>query len=231
MKTIVTEAIILRRVNYGEADRIVTVLSNELGKVPVMARAVRKLKSKLAGGLELLSVNEMTLIEGKGDMYVLRSARMKQQLSDGILESYERSEQAFAGLKQINILVEETEGAEFYELLAEYLKALNDGLELGLAETWWSLRLLAQLGHTPNLTTDSEGKPLDENAHYLFNPDEGTFGRTTSHQGDVFTSDHIKLWRLALHLEPMSLANIKNCKVLAEIGIQSLRLLTANHTS
>ena len=56
MQTLRTEAIILRRTNYGEADRILNMLTPQHGKVSAIAKGVRKAKSKLAGGLELFAV-------------------------------------------------------------------------------------------------------------------------------------------------------------------------------
>ncbi|HRQ86596.1 MAG TPA: recombination protein O N-terminal domain-containing protein, partial [Candidatus Saccharibacteria bacterium] len=50
MKTERTRAIILRRTNYGEADRILQLLTPE-GRKSAIARGVRKEKSKLAGGI------------------------------------------------------------------------------------------------------------------------------------------------------------------------------------
>ena len=55
MKTIRTKAIVIRRTNYGEADRILQLLTPDYGKVSVMARGVRREKSKLAGGIELFA--------------------------------------------------------------------------------------------------------------------------------------------------------------------------------
>ena len=57
MKQLVTEVIILARTDYGEADRILTVLSPEYGKLRLLAKGVRRVKSKLAGGIELFSVS------------------------------------------------------------------------------------------------------------------------------------------------------------------------------
>lgn len=47
-----TRAIVLRRTNYGETDRILNLLTPE-GKKSVLAKGVRREKSKLAGGIEL----------------------------------------------------------------------------------------------------------------------------------------------------------------------------------
>ena len=56
-----TLTIVLRRTDFGEADRILTLLTPE-GKKTAIARGVRKPKSKLAGGIELFSLNEVVLI-------------------------------------------------------------------------------------------------------------------------------------------------------------------------
>lgn len=65
MKTTRTRAIVLRRTNYGEADRILQLITPE-GRQSVMARGVRREKSKLAGGIELFAVSDVVLGEGKG---------------------------------------------------------------------------------------------------------------------------------------------------------------------
>jgi len=48
MPTYSDEGIVLRRIDYGEADRILTVLTLEHGKIGVIARGVRKSQSRLA---------------------------------------------------------------------------------------------------------------------------------------------------------------------------------------
>ena len=55
-----THAIVLRRTNYGESDRILSLLTPE-GKIAVLARGVRKEKSRLAGGIELFSTDDVPL--------------------------------------------------------------------------------------------------------------------------------------------------------------------------
>lgn len=77
-----TEGIILSKVNYGEADRIVTLLTRDYGKVRVMAKGVRKIKSRKRGHLEVFNqvrfsaviihdmdlMTEVELIEGHSQM-------------------------------------------------------------------------------------------------------------------------------------------------------------------
>jgi DNA repair protein RecO (recombination protein O) len=71
MKRFKTNGIILARTNYGEADRIITFLTPDHGKVKVIAKAVRKSKSKLAGGIELFSISQISFIIGRGEINTL----------------------------------------------------------------------------------------------------------------------------------------------------------------
>ena len=59
MNRISTRSIILTRINYAEADRIITFLTPSNGKVRAIAKGVRKAKSKLAGGIELFSISDI----------------------------------------------------------------------------------------------------------------------------------------------------------------------------
>lgn len=56
-----TEAIILKRRNFGEADRILTILSRESGKIVVIVPGVRKIPSRRAPHVELLNLSKLTL--------------------------------------------------------------------------------------------------------------------------------------------------------------------------
>jgi len=62
-----TSAIVLRRTNYGEADRILQLLTPD-GKRGVMAKGVRREKSRLAGGIELFAICEVVITDGKGEL-------------------------------------------------------------------------------------------------------------------------------------------------------------------
>jgi len=61
-----SEAIILARKDYGEADRILVVYTKDYGKVSLIAKGVRKLKSKKRGSLEVFSQIKFGAARGKG---------------------------------------------------------------------------------------------------------------------------------------------------------------------
>lgn len=73
MSSIAVEGIILKRTNFGEADRMLTVLTKNLGKISVIARGVRKITSRRAGNVELLNLVKIGLFKGKG--YTLTEAQ------------------------------------------------------------------------------------------------------------------------------------------------------------
>ena len=66
-----TKAIVLRRTNYGEADRILQFLT-PLGRQGALARGVRREKSRLAGGIELFAISDIVITEGRGELGLLR---------------------------------------------------------------------------------------------------------------------------------------------------------------
>ena len=75
-----TKALVLREVKYKEADKILTVLTEDEGKLTVSARAVMRKGSKIAAACQLLAFSEMTLFENKGKWYVKEAQAIEQFL-------------------------------------------------------------------------------------------------------------------------------------------------------
>ncbi|MGH7196271.1 MAG: DNA repair protein RecO [Candidatus Saccharimonadales bacterium] len=206
MQPLRTEAIILRRTNYGEADRILSFLTPERGKLSAIAKGVRRPKSKLAGGLELFAVCDVTLIEGRGELGVVTSARIQKFYGD-ILHDYDRMQLGYEMIKHINRVTETVSEPDFYYLLRDGLKYLNElKLDWRLVELWFRLRFQALLGHGLNLATDIDSKPLEAESAYNFEFSDMAF---VKHPSGKFKADHLKLLRLA---------NIKNPAVLGQVS-------------
>lgn len=199
MKYVTTKAIVLGRTNYGEADRIIRVLSQDIGKISGIAKGVRKINSKMAGGLELLGENELTLMSGKSDLYTIRSARNKASWSD-ILQDFTRLHHAYDMLQFLDKTVDDGAGKELYPLLFSALENLNyDTVHPDVLVLWFYLQVLQSLGNQPNLQVDVDGKPLDGESVYLFDFQAGAFLPATGLAPEgVMEPRHIKLWRLAL---------------------------------
>lgn len=66
MSSLVTLAIVLRAVNYGEADRIVTLFGRDTGRLSALARGARKSQRRFAGGLSLCALGSAAVRERPG---------------------------------------------------------------------------------------------------------------------------------------------------------------------
>jgi len=66
--TFKTEAVVLRSIRYGEADRVLHLYSADRGRVGAMAKGVRRVRSRLGGRLEPLSRVRLVLHEGRGEL-------------------------------------------------------------------------------------------------------------------------------------------------------------------
>lgn len=206
MRQQTSPAIVLRRTNYGEADRIVTFLT-PAGKVKAMVKGVRRSKSKLAGGIELFSESTITFLQTSGDLQRIVSTRLEEHW-DGIIGDLQRMMFGYETMKILDKIVEDEADRAYYELLKYTLSALGETeLDLELVEIWFYLRLLEQVGHSPNLMTDKDGKKLDAQNLYTFSVDGMCF---IAHPHGEFRSEHIKLMRLCLTHSPSALKQVKN---------------------
>lgn len=192
-QTIRTQAIILRRTNYGEADRIIQVLTPEYGKMSAIAKGVRREKSKLAGAVELFARLDMTLHRGKGDLAIVTGSRI-QQTYRNILEDYDRLQYGYEAIKQVTKAADALDEPAFFTLLDEALQNLdNREVPLEIIKAWFWLQLAILLGQGLNLSTDDSGMKLVEDAAYEFDPMQGAF---VFREKGRFTSAHIKILRL-----------------------------------
>jgi DNA repair protein RecO (recombination protein O) len=199
---------VLRRTNYGEADRIVQLITPE-GKRSVMVKSARREKSKLASGIELLALSDITIHEGKGDLGVLTSARVVRFYGK-ILQDYDRLQFAYEAMKLIARGSENIDSPDFFEVLNSTLEGLDGGAPLDLVRAWFYLRLARALGEELNLSTDAEGEKLQLGATYSYDIDDQAL-RASQH--GLVTADHIKLLRVMMHNDlrlVRKVANIEN---------------------
>lgn len=192
MKINRTKAIILKRTNYGEADKILQLLTPD-GKKSAIAKGVRREKSRLSPGLELFAICDVVLGESKGSLQTITSARLIKFYNHIILD-YDRMQFAYFVTKLVSNASEMIDEIEWYELLAEIMEALdNNAIRLDLIQTWFYLRYSALMGYELSLWYDTAGDKLSPDNKYRY--DELERGLAISVDG-VLSSDHIKLLRL-----------------------------------
>lgn len=124
MRGFKTEGIILKRRNFGEADRILTVFTPSKGKISVLAKGVRRIKSRRAGNVELLNRAVMYLYQSKG-MPILTEAQTLASFQK-IKEDLTLSTYAYHLIELVDKLTAENqENRILYEHLVEVLKRLE----------------------------------------------------------------------------------------------------------
>src|SRR5215469_11437663 len=73
-----TEALILKRMDYGEADRILTLFTPRLGKIRAIAKGARRTTSRLAGHVELFTRSQLQLAAGR-DLEIITQGESKER--------------------------------------------------------------------------------------------------------------------------------------------------------
>lgn len=190
-KDIKTLAYVLRRTNYGEADRILNLITPE-GKLSAIAKSARKEKSKLAGGIEMFSLVELNIHFGRTELGLVTSARMIRYYSQ-ILVDFDRMELATLILKKISLAAEDAESPEYFTIVDESLAAIERGVALKLVEAWFWLNLARVVGEQVNLYRDAQGEKLDIEKKYGWNVEEMAFEARVNGEIDA---DTIKIMRL-----------------------------------
>jgi DNA repair protein RecO (recombination protein O) len=157
-----TEAIILRRADLGEADRLLTIFTPGRGKLRVVAKGVRKPASRKTGHVELFTRSTLLLAHARNldivsqaetvEAYrALREDLLRSTYAHYIVELLDR----FTG--------DEEESAELYDLLADTLACLCDAENPWLVARYYELRLLTLAGYQPRLFDCVHcGRPLRE---------------------------------------------------------------------
>ena len=145
----VAHGLILRETETKETDKILTVLTAEMGKIPVIARGARRKNSRLAAACQLFAWSEMTLYK-RGNWYYLDSAD-PEELFAGLQKDLVRFALA-AYLAELTEFVtgEENPAPELLRLLLNGLYALAQlDKDPALVKPAFTFRLLALAGVEP----------------------------------------------------------------------------------
>ncbi len=200
-----SQAIILRRTGYGEADMILQLLTQHGGKVGVIAKGIKRAGSRLSGGLELFAVSEITAAKGRGRLDVLTGARLVKFYST-IISHYDRLQLGYDFIKELSRQSETVSAPEFFDLLRDGFEYLNrPEVPLDTVEIWFRLRLAALLGSPLNLSSDAAGDELTAGRGYDFDFQEMRF---TLKSNGPWQQPHIKLLRLLSVKTPVQLMKV-----------------------
>ncbi len=216
MSQVKTEGIVLRRSNFGEADRVITFLTPDRGKVRAVAKGVRRIKSRMAGHLELFGSVEIMLASGR-NLDVITSARLTRS-ADSILADYERVGYGYLFAEMTDRLLEDEQShPELYASLTESYEYLAEQGVDRLVELFFKLRLLDALGYWPHLSNCTVcHQEITE--QFYFAPIAGGVvdAGCTTDRSLPMSVNQIKLWRLVLSNPLDKLRKIAQVQALAE---------------
>lgn len=145
-----TEAIVLRRLDLNEADRILTVYTPARGKYSVIAKGVRRPSSRMGAHVELLSRTTLSLAKGR-DLDVVSGAQLLQshQRLHTDLDAF--SHACYFVELLLRMTEERQENRAIYDLLTNSLQVLDDGIDPFSVTRHFELVLLSLLGYKPEL--------------------------------------------------------------------------------
>jgi DNA repair protein RecO (recombination protein O) len=185
--------IVLHRTNYGESDKIATVLTSEGQKLSIIAKGVRKPKSKLVCAVELFCVCDITTVTGKSSLATVTSAKMHKQYTS-FLNDLDKVNFAYDIIKYVYKTTDNNLEPAFFTALSSALKSLHNEMSLPLVSlVAWS-HLLQLQGSGLQLKKQTSGKPFKEGLKYAFDFENGGFVESVT---GVFEPEHVKLVQLA----------------------------------
>ena len=145
----VTTGLVLRETETKETDKILTVLTPDLGRIPLIARGARRRNSPLAACSQLLAYSELTIYQRGAWRYVSEGSTI--ELFDGVRQDFELLSLAsyFAELTE-SVVGEEQSAPEVLRLLLNALYALSTlKKDPALVKPVFELRLMALSGFEP----------------------------------------------------------------------------------
>mgnify|MGYP002336251812 CR=1 FL=1 len=228
-----TEAIVLRTMELGEADRVLTVLTPRLGKLRVIAKGVRRPRSRIGGGLQPFSDVQLVLAVGRTFDVVTSSALEDPHL--GLRNDLHSTAAAWYLVELVDRFVEgAADSHDAFRLLAQGLSALDAGDEVSrdVVARWFELALLDAMGFRPELTRCIEcGADLEPEGNAYVPAAGGVHCpqcRRTAPTARPVSPDALKILR---HLQRSPLVGVLRLRLVPALHREVERLLHATVTA
>jgi DNA repair protein RecO (recombination protein O) len=166
------EGIIIRTIDYGESNKILTLYSKEMGKIAVMARGAKKPKSRLSSISQLFTHGQFLIQKGSG-LGVLNQGELLSTFrnirSDIFLTAY-----AAYMIELLEKLTEEGKPSiSLYTFLYTSLNHLNNGVDPDVLRYIFELRMLRIAGLSPEVNSCVNCKATE--GEFSFSIEEGGF--------------------------------------------------------
>ena len=161
-RTYPTEAVVLRSLRLGEADRIVHLYTRERGRIGAVAKGIRKTKSRFGGRLEPLSHVAMQLHQGSGELQTVTGVDLVRAHSSVREEPYRLNVGLIGAEAMLRLFTEQETNDRAFTALTRFLDVLDEHAArasrpaLDALALSFQLKLLWLSGYLPHLTSCAE---------------------------------------------------------------------------
>lgn len=145
-----TQGVIIKRRNFGEADRLLTLYTQNDGKIVVIAKGVRRSKAKMVGHTELFYLQNFQLAEGK-TWDIVAGAEILKDFNNIRIKSSLTNQAYFMAELVDNLTHENEPHKDIFILLNSSLEKLDQSRD-ELVLPYFSFKILSLLGHKPELS-------------------------------------------------------------------------------
>jgi len=194
--------VLLRSVDFGEADRVVTLLTERFGRIAVMARGARKSQRRFGASLEPFAVIEAAVALGSGEVSRLAEARVIRAFPR-LLGNLEAMREAGRALELVRRVAPQREGEPRLVACAEQLfeeldGAVASGGSIRGAFARCGLRALAVVGLAPRLDVCVGcGRSPEPGQAALFDAGRGSIVCRSCGGGSLRLSGRARAWMIA----------------------------------
>lgn len=225
MSSYKTQGIVLKGTNFGEADRILTVMTERFGKVKAIAKGIRKIKSHLAGSLEPFMLVDLQLYEGK-TFFIVTGAVIGKEFPN-VHSNLQKTAQAFFLGELVDKFLQENQKLpEIFELLTLALESLENASRLLLVRAF-ELKIVEASGFKPELYECVHCKKSITAENNFWDPVEGGVicakCQDKFHHGRDISDLVIKLFRF---IEKNDFGSINRLKLDQKVEDEAERIMT-----
>jgi DNA repair protein RecO (recombination protein O) len=157
-----TEAVVLRSIRFGEADRVLHLYTSERGRIGAVAKGVRKTTSRFGGRLEPLSHVELVLHQGSGELQTITGVQLLRTHDTTRTDYYRLSAGLIGAEAMLRLFPEQEQNERAFTALTRFLDLLDetphaaDRPSLDPLALAFQLKLLWLSGYLPHLTSCAE---------------------------------------------------------------------------
>lgn len=221
-----TQAIILKRRDFGEADRILTIFTPDRGKLDVIAKGARKPTSTKTGHVELFTRTDMLIHKGR-DLDIVAQAEMNRPYM-GVREDLVRGAYASYAAELLDRFTGEADEGyeELFALLDETIERLCVDNDPRLAVRYFEMQLLDLVGFRPELTECVVSREdIQAEDQFFSYPMGGVVKPDYAHDGMGVIPVTMLTLKLLRHMQRSAYSHVKTLTITPTLHDDAERLL------